>query len=188
MTLSNHHDAATRSKHRTILCIQAAKIADSPHICCQKFEKASQRAIRTSLILTHRAGGELELANLRDGELKKVKLKSDKQVDQELPTVINVLDGLPIVGNWRQSPPIDFSNPEIHWHTWGFKGISYFALKLAIIPQNAVSISISGQYCDGKTCAGASDLRFRIPPPQDSHRNPTIQRILNSLMDLVQAE
>ncbi len=79
--------------------------------------------------------------------------KSGKmQPETELPTVITPLDGLTIQGDWRQSPPLDLSTPDIRWYTWGFEGRSYFAVRVdkAILPS---SVQIDAQACTDELCA-----------------------------------
>ena len=79
--------------------------------------------------------------------------KSGKmQPETELPTVITPLDGLTIQGDWRQSPPLDLSTPDIRWYTWGFEGRSYFAVRVdnAILPS---SVQIDAQACTDEICA-----------------------------------
>lgn len=72
--------------------------------------------------------------------------------ETELPTVITPLEGLTIEGEWRQSPPVDLSTPEIRWYTWGFEGRSYFAARVteATFP---ASVRIDGQACTESLCA-----------------------------------
>jgi len=72
--------------------------------------------------------------------------------ETELPTVITPLDGLTIQGDWRQSPPVDLSTPDIRWYTWGFEGRSYFAVRVgkATLPS---SVQIDGQACTDAICA-----------------------------------
>ncbi len=72
--------------------------------------------------------------------------------ETELPTVITPLEGLTIQGDWRQSPPVDLSTPDIRWYTWGFEGRSYFAARIdqATLPS---SVQIDGQACTDALCA-----------------------------------
>ena len=72
--------------------------------------------------------------------------------ETELPTVITPLDGLTIEEDWRQSPPLDLSTPDIRWYTWGFEGRSYFAVRVdnAILPS---SVQIDAQACTDELCA-----------------------------------
>ncbi len=71
--------------------------------------------------------------------------------ETELPTVITPLGGATIQGEWRQSPPLDLSAPDIRWYTWGFEGRSYFAVRVgkATLPS---SVQIDAQACTDELC------------------------------------
>ncbi len=72
--------------------------------------------------------------------------------ETELPTVITPLGGLTIQGDWRQSPPLDLSTPDIRWYTWGFEGRSYFAVRVGNATSPA-SVQIDAQACTDTVCA-----------------------------------
>jgi len=69
----------------------------------------------------------------------------------EAPTTIEVC-GVETTGPWRQTPPVDFSKPDLRWYRFGFDGRSYFAIQLAHPPGKPVQINIRGQTCDEKRC------------------------------------
>lgn len=81
--------------------------------------------------------------------------------ETELPTVITPVDGLRIRGDWRQSPPIDLSKPEMRWYTWGFEDRSYFAVRIAepVLPS---SVRIDGQACTEERCAMVDALMVPV--------------------------
>jgi len=72
--------------------------------------------------------------------------------ETELPTVITPLGGLTIQGDWRQSPPLDLSTPDIRWYTWGFEGRSYFAARVGKVTLPS-SVQIDAQACTDEVCA-----------------------------------
>ncbi len=72
--------------------------------------------------------------------------------ETELPTVITPLGGLTIQGDWRQSPPLDLSTPDIRWYTWGFEGRSYFAVRVGKVTLPS-SVQIDAQACTDELCA-----------------------------------
>ena len=98
--------------------------------------------------------------------------------DVELPTVIT-LDGalhggLRATGEWLQTTPREFSLPELRWYTWGFDGISYFALPVLRAAGDSADggetkIMINGQACTAERCAMIDDLELILsmdtPPP-----------------------
>jgi len=81
----------------------------------------------------------------------------------EKDTQIEVGGGLKVVGNWRQSPPRDLSQPDINWFTWGFEGVMYFAAKVTRTSGDEAVITINGQGCQATTCVMIDDLEIRLP-------------------------
>ena len=70
----------------------------------------------------------------------------------EAPTTIEVA-GVKTRGHWRQSEPVDMSQPEIRWYRWGFEGDAVFVT--AIDPSSItdeVTVKVRGQVCDDKRC------------------------------------
>lgn len=88
--------------------------------------------------------------------------------ETELPTVITPLDGLKVQGDWRQSPPVDLSTPDIRWYTWGFEGRSYFAVQVdeAEAPS---SVQIDGQACTDALCAMVEALVVPVESVSSDH-------------------
>lgn len=94
--------------------------------------------------------------------VKRAREKSGKaQPETELPTVITPQGGVTVRGEWRQSPPVDLSTPEIRWYTWGFEGRSYFAARVseATLP---ASVLIDGQACTASLCAMVEELAVPV--------------------------
>jgi hypothetical protein len=83
--------------------------------------------------------------------------------ETEIPTAITPLEGLTVDEEWRQSPPVDLSTPEIRWYTWGFEGKSFFAAPVgeATLP---ASIQIDGQACTESLCAWVDALEVPVAP------------------------
>ncbi|WP_386818247.1 Trx7/PDZ domain-containing (seleno)protein [Luteolibacter algae] len=111
------------------------------------------------------------------------RLKGRKIVEgnQELPTEITI--DQEIKGGWLQTEPTDFSDPEMHWFTWGFQGVSYFAVKLAT-PEQAVKVNISAQACRDDICAGAVGLELEVPASPAKQVSPMTREILDELTPL----
>jgi len=99
----------------------------------------------------------------------------------ELPTVIATPSDLAVDGGWKQTPPTDYSKPDIHWYTYGFSGTSYFALPLKELPGKAFKVSITSQVCDAESCAGTFDLELEVPIPNADPANIFTQRIIDAL-------
>ena len=84
-----------------------------------------------------------------------------KRPETELPTVVTPRGGLTIRGEWRQSPPVDLSTPEIRWYTWGFEGRSFFAARIDETAEPA-SIQIDAQACTDSQCAMVEALEVPV--------------------------
>lgn len=104
-----------------------------------------------------------------------------KKGNQELPTQFKLPEEIQVMGSWKQTTPNDYSKPEIHWHTWGFEGTSYFAIELAKTPIAPIEIGIRSQACDATSCAGTFDMKVEVPVSKNSEENPILQSILDSL-------
>ena len=81
-------------------------------------------------------------------------------IDQ--PTVLKVQNGLEVAGPWYQTPPRDFSKPELRWYSWGFEQQATFAAKIRRTGAGPVQIDIRGQACTDKTCKNI-DVAISMP-------------------------
>ena len=68
------------------------------------------------------------------------------------PTEIKLTQGLEVAGPWYQTPPKDFSKPEIQWFTWGFDGQALFAAKVRRSGAGPARIAVGGQACTETIC------------------------------------
>jgi len=80
-------------------------------------------------------------------------------IDQ--PTEIE-LTGLRPAGAWFQTPPKDFSKPEIRWFTFGYDKEAVFAVKVRRV--GAAKAGIRGQACTETTCKNI-DVTVSVPAP-----------------------
>lgn len=76
-------------------------------------------------------------------------------------TEITVLSGIEIAGPWRQSPPTDFSRPQLRWFSWGFDRQGLFAAKVhsSAAPTR---IRLTGQACTETICKNV-DVTLTVP-------------------------
>ncbi|MEO8128750.1 MAG: hypothetical protein ABI822_16730 [Bryobacteraceae bacterium] len=81
-------------------------------------------------------------------------------IDQ--PTVFKVQNGLELAGPWYQTPPRDFSKPEIRWYSWGFEQEATFVAKVRRAGAGPATIGIRGQACTDKTCKNI-DVSLPVP-------------------------
>lgn len=78
------------------------------------------------------------------------------------PTEIAVTGGLEPVGPWLQSPPKDFSKPELRWFSWGFEQQTFFVTKVRRPAAGPARLAIRGQACNDTTCKNI-DVAVSIP-------------------------
>jgi hypothetical protein len=71
-------------------------------------------------------------------------------IDQ--PTQIKLANGLELAGPWYQSPPKDFSKPQLRWYSWGFEQQAQFAAKIRRSGPGPAQIGIRGQACTETVC------------------------------------
>ena len=81
--------------------------------------------------------------------------------EAELPTVITPSPEIVLAGPWRQTDPIDLSDPEILWYTWGFEDRSFFAARVERTEPGAW-VAVNAQACTDKLCAMVEDLRVPV--------------------------
>jgi hypothetical protein len=80
------------------------------------------------------------------------KLAGKRSLGIDHPTEIVLSGGLEAVGPWYQSPPKDFSRPELRWFSWGFEGQAVFVTKVRRSGSGQARIVIRGQACTETTC------------------------------------
>jgi hypothetical protein len=80
------------------------------------------------------------------------KLAGRKSLGIDRPTEIELTDGLELAGPWYQSPPKDFSKPELRWFSWGFEGRVLFVAKVRYSGAGPARLTIHGQACSQATC------------------------------------
>jgi hypothetical protein len=76
------------------------------------------------------------------------------------PTEVVLSGGLETVGPWYQTPPKDFSKPELRWFSWGFEQQALFVTKVRRTGPGR--LSIRGQACTESTC---KNIDVGMPAP-----------------------
>lgn len=92
------------------------------------------------------------------------KLAGKRALSMDQPTDITVSGGLRVAGPWYQSPPKDFSKPELRWFAFGFEEQSVFAAKVRRAGPGPGNITIRGQACSENLCKQI-DLTLSLPVP-----------------------
>jgi hypothetical protein len=90
------------------------------------------------------------------------KLAGKRSLGIDHPTEIVLTGGLEAVGPWYQSPPKDFSRPELRWFSWGFERQALFVTKIHRSGAGPARIAIRGQACTETTCKNI-DVAMSLP-------------------------
>ena len=90
------------------------------------------------------------------------KLAGKKSLGIDHPTEIAVKGGLATEGAWLQTPPKDFSKPELRWFSWGFERQALFAAKVKRTGAAPSKITLRGQACTETTCKNI-DVELTVP-------------------------
>ena len=90
------------------------------------------------------------------------KLAGKQSLGIDMPTEIKLSDGLDVAGSWLQTPPQDYSKPDLQWFTWVFKEQALFAAKVRKSGAGPARIAIGGQVCNGSTCKKV-DVALLVP-------------------------
>ncbi|MDQ6705441.1 MAG: protein-disulfide reductase DsbD N-terminal domain-containing protein [Acidobacteriota bacterium] len=125
--------------------------------------------------VTYRAqwtGGVLEVqATLDPGwhtfamdnkERQREKLAGKPSLGIEKATEIEVGGGLAATGTWLQSPPKNFSKPELRYYSWGFDNQAVFAVKARPVGSGPARITVRGQACSDAICKNI-DIPILLP-------------------------
>lgn len=70
----------------------------------------------------------------------------------EESTEVLVTGGLRVTGDWYQSDPQDFSQPELRWYSYGFDGKALLAAQVERTGDPAAEVTVRAQACDSESC------------------------------------
>jgi hypothetical protein len=90
------------------------------------------------------------------------KLAGKRALSNDLPTSFTLSGGLETVGTWYQSPPKDFSKPELRWFSWGFDKRALFFTKVRKSGAGPAKIAVRAQACTDAICKNI-DIAFSLP-------------------------
>ena len=76
--------------------------------------------------------------------------KTSLGVEQNTEVVVS--GGLEQLGDWFQSEPRDFSQPELRWYSYGFEGASLLASRVRRNGGEAANVAVRAQACDSASC------------------------------------
>jgi hypothetical protein len=89
--------------------------------------------------------------------------------------------GVQVEGAWHQSPPKDFSRPELRMFSFGYDRDAVFAAKVRRGGAGAVKVRIRGQACTETVCKNI-DVPLTVFPPAKTATSAEVK-----LQELVQA-
>ena len=97
-------------------------------------------------------------------------LKGKKALSADMPTKVTVGEGLTVIGPWQQTPPTDFSKPELRIFTWGYETEAVFVAPVK--RDGAVGkVGVKGQACTPSICKNIDvkvDVGMAENKPEDS--------------------
>jgi hypothetical protein len=109
---------------------------------------------------THEAGWHTYAMDNKQRAQEKLAGRRSLGIDR--PTEIGLIEGLETSGPWYQTPPKDFSKPELRWFSWGFEGQALFVTKVRRSGAGPARISVRGQACTEAACKDI-DLTILVP-------------------------
>ena len=80
----------------------------------------------------------------------------------EQNTEVVVTGGLEQFGDWFQTKPADFSQPELRWYSYGFEGASLFASRVRRDGGTSAHIAVRAQACDSASCMSV-EAQLELP-------------------------
>jgi DsbC/DsbD-like thiol-disulfide interchange protein len=101
------------------------------------------------------------------------KLAGKRALGLDRATEIVLDGGVEVVGPWYQSPPKDFSKPELRWFSWGFEEQAMFVAKVRRSGAAPPRMSIRGQACTETTCKNI-DVAISLPDAGVGDGSPSV--------------
>jgi DsbC/DsbD-like thiol-disulfide interchange protein len=90
------------------------------------------------------------------------KLGGKPALSVDRATEITSAAGLEPIQPWYQSPPKDFSHPELRWFSWGFDRQAIFVAKVRRTSGAAAHLNLRGQACTDSLCKNI-DVELSVP-------------------------
>lgn len=96
------------------------------------------------------------------------KLAGKPAISNDKPTSIALSGGLSVAGPWFETPPKDFSHPELRWFSWGFEGQALFAAKVKRAGSGPTKVAMRGQACTASVCKNI-DVTISLTDTKPGH-------------------
>jgi hypothetical protein len=95
------------------------------------------------------------------------KLAGKKAISMDRPTEVTAGAGVKIDGGWLQTPPKDFSKPQLRWFSWGYENHAVFVVKAQPAGSGPTQIGIRGQACTDSICKNI-DVPLAVPAAKNA--------------------
>lgn len=120
-----------------------------------------------------------------DNVVRAQKKTGKDKPETELPTRIAVTGGLVVTDGWHQSKPIELSQEDIQWYTWGFEDKAVFAARVKRGPGATAKVTINAQSCNATSCSMVDGLEISIELPDalGDDRSPFPENLVPLLAD-----
>ena len=100
---------------------------------------------------------------------EKEKLRGKPSLGSEMPTAITLGNGLQEAGPWLQSPPADFSKPELRYFSFGYEREAVFAVPVKQVSKGTPQVALKAQACTESVC---KNIDIDIPVQLGTERLP----------------
>ena len=141
---------AVEVRHQDELCVTYQARVDGPYL-----------AVRATL------GAGWHTFAMDNKVRAEEKLAGKPAISIDRATEIIAGAGMETAGPWYQTPPKDFSRPELRWFSWGFDRQAVFVTKLRRSGHAASTVTLKGQACTEKICKNV-DVAIAVPAAKAS--------------------
>lgn len=91
----------------------------------------------------------------------------------EESTEVLVTGGLRVTGDWYQSDPQEFSQPELRWYSYGFEGRALLAVQVERTGDPAAEVTVRAQACDSASCIRVDAvMKLTLNQPSQGNYRP----------------
>jgi hypothetical protein len=111
------------------------------------------------------------------------KLAGRKSLGIDHPTEFKLTGATVVEGPWYQTPPKDFSKPELRWFSWGFAQEARFAAKVRRSSAAPAKLTFRGQACTETVCKNIV-VTMSLPVSRIGRNADSSDAALKNLKDL----
>lgn len=109
------------------------------------------------------------------------KLAGKPALSMDRSTEVTVAAGLQVEGPWHQSPPKDFSRPDLRMFSFGYDHDAIFAAKVRAAGAGPAKLRIRGQACTETVCKNIDvPLTVAVPPKADTSAEVKLNELVQT--------